>query len=303
MELRNCADMLLQQRGQCDGMFDTAIPGLMLMRHRKPTRPQCILYRPSLCLILQGAKEVTLGQARCSYRQDQSLIVTAEMPTLGHVVEASTARPFIGFGLELDIDELRRVAERLSLPKTQKSAGDFRLFVQDTEKAVEECLVRLITASDRPAAMTVLRPAIMNEIYYWLLTGPCGHQIARQIALAGAAGRIATAIELIRDAFDRPFAVENLASQVGMSPSSFYTEFKRVTSMTPLQFQKQLRLSEARRLLTGEAATVGSVAFQVGYQSASQFSREYTRMFGLPPARDAALSRAAGSRSAPTEQI
>lgn len=285
-ELKEVTAALLEEVGGGDGLFQTRIPGLIVMRSSEPTRPECMLYRPALCLIVQGAKEMAVGKARAAYREGQSLIVTADVPTLGYIAEASPQYPFIGLGLELEPSGMREVIEQLARTPQPQANRRFELFVGQTSKPIEDCLIRLIRAAERPFAISVLHPSIMREIYYWLLMGPNGDKIAGQFGVSGPTQRIARVVHFLREAFTRPIRIDQLAELANMSTSSFHHHFRSLTSMTPLQFQKQLRLIEARRLLVTNGVSVAEAAFRVGYESASQFSREYRRKFGLPPARD-----------------
>ena len=283
--LSTVAEALPEGVEDSSGLFPTQVPGLIVMRASKPTRPQCILYRPTLCLIVQGAKEMAVGESRVTCREGQAVVVTQDMPTLIHVTEATPERPFVGLGLELDLDGMREVIEQLT--RSPRSHDDaFALFVEETSKAIEDCILRLIRAANLPDGLSILRSSIMREVYYWLLTGPNGDMIARQLAVMGSARRIAEVVQYLRQTFTEPIKMDELAQRASMSPSSFYQHFKAVTSVSPLQFQKQLRLTEARRLLLMGGVSVAQAAFQVGYESASQFSREYTRMFGLSPIRE-----------------
>ena len=283
--LSTVAEALPEGVEDSSGLFPTQVPGLIVMRASKPTRPQCILYRPTLCLIVQGAKEMAVGESRVTCREGQAVVVTQDMPTLIHVTEATPERPFVGLGLELDPDGMREVIEQLT--RSPRSHDDaFALFVEETSKAIEDCILRLIRAANLPDGLSILRSSIMREVYYWLLTGPNGDMIARQLAVMGSARRIAEVVQYLRQTFTEPIKMDELAQRASMSPSSFYQHFKAVTSVSPLQFQKQLRLTEARRLLLMGGVSVAQAAFQVGYESASQFSREYTRMFGLSPIRE-----------------
>ena len=188
------------------------------------------------------------------------------MPTLVHITQARPDRPFVGLGLELDPDGLREVIEQLT--RSPRSPDDaYELFVEDTSKAIEDCMLRLIRATSHPDALSILRSSIMREVYYWLLTGPNGDRIARQLGVMGSARRIAGIVQYLRQTFTEPVKMDELAERAGMSLSSFYQHFKAVTSVSPLQFQKQLRLTEARRLLLMGGVSVAQAAFQVGYES------------------------------------
>jgi AraC-like DNA-binding protein len=273
------------------GLIETPVPGLVIMTSTHARLPRHIVFRPSLCVIVQGAKRLMLDELRLDYAAGQALVVALEVPALGHVTMASEAEPYIGLNLDLDPAILQEVLEVLDHPP-RPGEGSVGLFVADVDDELRASMLRLLKLLDRPAAIPVLYPAIMREISYWLLTGPYGGEVAKLALPDGHARRIAGAIRLLRDSFDRPLPMEELAAAARMSPSSFYQHFKTLTSMTPLQYQKQLRLLAARRRMLAEEINVETAAFGVGYESASQFSREYARMFGTPPKRDVLNLRA-----------
>ncbi len=284
--LKEAAQELQKEAGDGDGLFRTRVPGLIVMRSIRPTRPQCIMYRPALCLILQGAKELVTGESGTIFREGQSAIVTADVPTLVHVAEATVGKPFIGLGLELSLNGMREVIEQMPEPIRAREKSISNVLVEETNEFIGDCVVRLIRAAEHPGAIPILHSSIMREIYYWLLVGPNGGRIATQASVSGSAKRIAEVVHHLRTTFTRPIRVDRLAELAKMSPSSFFQHFKAVTALTPLQFQKHLRLAEARRLLVMDGISVAEAAYQVGYESASQFSREYSRMFHVSPARD-----------------
>ena len=270
-----------------EGPFVRVIEGLSILRsdHEKP--PNHVIFQPALCIVVQGAKWVMFGDRRFDYRAGQAVVVSVEMPLLGRVAEASPAEPYLGLILEFDPAILREVLEGLGSPPTIGEEPKPGLFVVDLDGPLTDCTLRMVRLIDTPDAVPVLRPLIMREICYWLLTGPHGGEVAA-IALANTHPRsILRAIHALRDRFAEPIRVEELAGIARLSASTFHRQFKAITSMTPLQYQKRLRLLEARRLLMAGSANVEAAAFQVGYESPSQFSREYSRMFGAPPRRDA----------------
>lgn len=275
-----------------DGAFVTAIDGLFLMRSTDETLPHPILYRPCLCVVAQGAKQLTLGNDRFDYREGDALIVSIELPAFGNVTRATEDEPFFGLTLEFDMGQMRDVLEQLDDPP-KPSPGGLGVFVETLDAPLADCLLRLVRLLDKPDAIPILYPSLMREICYWLLTGPNGAKACKFLLPDSHAQRIAEALYILRDDFKRALRIEELAEAARMSPSSFHQHFKTLTSMTPLQYQKQLRLLEARRLMAAEAVNVANAAYQVGYESPSQFSREYARMFGAPPKRDVAGQRAA----------
>ncbi|KAA0700408.1 AraC family transcriptional regulator [Neorhizobium sp. P12A] len=281
----------VEAEGGEDGLFGTPMPSLCIMRSSTETLPRHMVYRPSLCFVVQGAKQIMLGDDVLRYEEQQSLVIGIELPGIGRVVQASRNEPYIGITLELDVAVLRDVMRKM--PRRPRPANRSRLgiFVQDADEQLTDCMVRLIRLARTPKAIPVLYPAIMQEICFWLLNGEHGGDICKLTLPDSHMQRIADAIFILREDFAKPIRVNELAAAANMSPSSFHEHFKLITSMSPLQYQKHLRLIEARRLLVSEAASVAEAAHQVGYESASQFSREYNRMFGAPPRRDASELR------------
>ena len=275
-------------RGGADGLFTTAIDGLSLIRSSRETVPNHIIYKPSLCIVVQGGKQIMFGDDVFDYAAMQALVISVELPVLGRVTQASAAKPFLGIIIEFDVGVLREILEQLDTPP--KPAGDLGLgvFVADFDGPLADCVLRVVRMLDTPKAIPVLYPSIMREICFWLLTGTNAGEVCKLALPDSHTQRIAEAIHILRNQFSRAVRVEELAVAARMSPSTFHQHFKMLTSMTPLQYQKQLRLLEARRLMMSDAANVETAAYQVGYESPSQFSREYSRMFGTPPKRDVA---------------
>ena len=271
--------------------FRTAIAELTLLRsdHVKP--PRHLIFKPALCIVVQGAKWAIFGDERLEYKAGQALVVSIEMPAFGTVYEASPAEPYLGVIIEFDLALMREVMESLELVPQANAEIGRGVFVTDFDGPLADCTLRMVRLLDTPRAIPLLYPAIMREICYWLLTGPHGDQVMAMTMAKSHTRNVLNAIHSLRDRFSEPMRIEHLASAAQMSPSAFHRQFKSVTSMTPLQYQKQLRLLEARRLLVADEANVETAAYQVGYESPSQFSREYSRMFGMPPRRDAASLR------------
>jgi AraC-like DNA-binding protein len=254
------------------------------------THPVIGMYQPRFCLVLQGAKEVTIGERRMRYDPNNYFIASLEVPATGCVIEATQSAPYLGISMALDADMLAQ----LIAETPARDDGETASFAVSpvTAELLDPC-VRLMRLLDTPADIAVLAPMLQREIFYRLLQGPQGGAL-RQIARGDSRlGQVRRAIAWIRDNFDQPMRVESLAEIAGMSAASFHRHFKAATAMSPLQYQKSIRLQQARRMLATkqDAARVG---YAVGYESASQFSREYARQFGLPPARDAARLRAGG---------
>ncbi len=280
--------------------FVTAVPGLTLLRSDYPKPPSHLIFKPALCVVVQGAKWAVFGGRRVDYRAGQALVVSFETPGFGTVSEATAAEPYLSLVIEFDLGLMREVMESMNTRSLEAatlagSAARRGVLVTNFDGPLADCALRLVRLLDTPQAIPILYPAIMREICYWLLCGPESGEVL-QMTLAGSHARcVLSAIHCLRERFSEPVRIEELASVAHLSPSAFHRQFKSITSMTPLQYQKQLRLLEARRLMVTEEATVETAAFQVGYESSSQFSREYSRMFGLPPRRDAVLLRSAAA--------
>ena len=273
-----------------DGPFLTGIDGLFVLRndHEKP--PSHVIHRPALCVVVQGAKWSEAGDVRLHYGAGQALLVSLDIPATGCVVEASPAKPFLGVVLELDLAILRDVIEQMATPPSVAEAS-LGLAVIEIDERLSDCMLRALRLAATPEAAALLLPPLMREICYWLLAGPQGGAVARLAVAGSRPGRLIAALQMLRERFRETVRIADLAEVAQLSASAFSRQFKALTGMTPLQYQKRLRLIEARRLIMGTATRAESAAYAVGYESASQFSRDYVRMFGLPPARDGARLR------------
>lgn len=268
-----------------NGNHQTEIELLELMRD-SATTTICSVYRPALAIIVQGRKKLLLGQKTYYYGAGQYLVVSVDLPARGFIVEASPDKPYLGFLLNLSSTQLYELVTQIKPTKHKKEKSIRGWFVSDVELTLIDCAIRLARLLDTPQDLPFLAPQIIHEIYYRLLTGEQGEAV-RQIATSESSmQRVAKAIELIKTNFTSSLRIEELAEEANMSTSSFHRHFKEVTSMSPLQYQKQLRLLEARRLMLADNADATNASYQVGYESPSQFSREYARMFGAPPMRD-----------------
>ncbi|KAF0093874.1 MAG: AraC family transcriptional regulator [Puniceicoccaceae bacterium 5H] len=277
----------------CSGtMLTTALPRVGLFKSVQPSNPVHALYEPRLCVIAQGRKYVTLGEEVLEYNEANYLIASLDLPVAGCVCEASEERPYLSFCLNLDISIIASMLAELP-PATSAAVSGSGISVTPIDDQLLEPSVRLLKLLDRPDDIPMLAPLIEREILYRVLTGPQGAQL-RQIALGeGRMARLSRAIAWIRAHYNEPLDVEYLAEVANMSQSSFFRHFKAATSLSPLQYQKNIRLQAARRLMLTRQEDAANIGFTVGYESPSQFSREYSRMFGAPPARDAARMREA----------
>lgn len=275
-----------------DGAFTTDVPRLTLIRSSAPSGPLHVLYEPALCLVVQGAKQVFLSRDVYTYDADRYLIVSVDLPVVSQVVEASAAAPYLCLRLDLNLQVLNELALELGLTGPGSDAPRAGLRLAALSGDLKDAACRLVDLLSTPRDIPFLAPLVEREILFRLLLGD-GSSLMRQIAFSEShISKVNKAIASLKRDFRRPLRVDQLASKANMSASTFHLHFKNVTGMSPLQYQKLLRLQEARRLLLGLSLEVASVGFAVGYESASQFSREYAGLFGEPPVRDIARLRA-----------
>ncbi|WP_423798080.1 AraC family transcriptional regulator N-terminal domain-containing protein [Neobacillus sp. SAB-20_R2A] len=269
-----------------DGTQMTAIPTLFFSRYSNETGPNYGVYKPSLCIIVQGMKEVLLSQERFQYGPADYLVASVNLPITGQVTEASSEVPYLALKLEFTPSEILEVLREFQMGVEKKENPKRGMYVSKIEPSLLDAVTRLARLLDTPKDIPVLAPLIRKEIIYRVLQGEHGGML-QQIAIEGSStNQISDVIEHILNNYEMSFKIEELAEIANMSVSSLHRHFKEVTAMSPIQFQKQLRLQEARSLLLAESADAADVAFRVGYESPSQFSREYSRMFGLPPIED-----------------
>ncbi|WP_315760062.1 AraC family transcriptional regulator [Sphingomonas sp. Y38-1Y] len=278
------------------GIQATAIPRLWLIRGDAPTMPVPAVYEASLCLIAQGSKCVALGDLELVYDASRFLVVSVDLPIVGRVIDASAERPYLCCKLDLDL----RVLADLVLETQRPVRGDAApvLAAHPSDGALIDAVARLVRLLGEPDAMPVLAPLIEREILWRLLAGPHGGTLRNLVAGDTHLRQVARAIALIRERYAEPVRIEEIAAVAGMSASSLHAHFRAITRVTPLEYQKQLRLQEARRLMLVEGKAAGAAGFAVGYDSPSQFSREYRRLFGAPPREDVERLLVAGERAA-----
>ena len=284
---------LIAKNSNGDGMHPVAIGGLQCIRMSAPNDELPHVYNPCACVIVQGEKQVLLEGEIYRYAPPQFLAISVDLPLFGQVLVASAQAPYLCLAIDLDASTIADLLARSDDAGWSHGETARGLFVGDLDDATLESVVRLAGLLDAPRDILVLAPLALREFHYRLLRGPYGPAVA-QMAIAGSnTHKMGQIIRRMRAHYAEPFRVEELASQANMSPSSFHQHFKAVTAMSPLQYQKRLRLTEARGLLLGGDMDAASAAYRVGYQSVSQFSREYARLFGAPPMRDVeALRRA-----------
>lgn len=272
------------------GIALTPIPGLAVVRQTMPTALEYAINRPLVALVLQGNKRVIMGSKTFDLRPGESLLITADVPTVSQITEANLARPYVSIVFEIDAAV---VAQLVSEMGAAPFLADAQIRVDPTESEVADAALRLMRLLERPATIPILQAQLLRELQFWLLSGRHGGAI-RALGIPGShAQRIARAVNLIRSQLAAPLRVEQLASAAGMGLSSFHEHFRAITSLTPLQFQKQLRLIEARRLMLSAGEPLSNAAYAVGYESVPQFTREYGRLFGVTPARDRRLQSVA----------
>jgi AraC-like DNA-binding protein len=269
-----------------DGVHATDIPSLFFMRQSKVTGPTYGVFKPCLCIVVQGAKDVWLAQERFRYSPADYLVASVDLPVIGQVVEASSEIPYLALKLEFTPRQILEVLSNFEARVSPKENARRAMFVSQIDLPLLDAVTRLARLLDNPMDIPILAPLFTKEILYRVLQGQHGVTL-EQIAVEGSyTYRIRDVIEQIMNNYDRSFRIEELAEIANMSVSSLHRHFKEVTAMSPIQFQKQLRLQEARRMLLSESTDAADVAYRVGYESPSHFSREYSRMFGLPPIED-----------------
>ncbi|HWV43871.1 AraC family transcriptional regulator [Pseudorhodoplanes sp.] len=283
-----------EAHANADGLAQTPIEGLVLVRATAPSGLVHAVSKPLVCLVVQGSKHVTMGTQGFAFSAGDSLLITADVPTVSQITRASVAAPYLSLVFELDLAIIAALGAEMG---TERVADSAPVRVDPTDAEVADAALRLMRLLDRPSAVPVLKAQLIREMHYWLLVGRHGSAIRRLGWPDGHVQRVARAVSVLRAEFGKPLRVERLAAEAGMSPSSFHQHFRAVTSLSPLQFQKHLRLIEARRLMMSKGASASSAAFAVGYESVPQFTREYRRMFGLPPVKDAKAVRSQAAAS------
>ena len=284
-------------RAICDDGTVEPLAGLRLRRASAPTGLGHGVSFPSFCVIAQGSKELLLGDSRYRYNPAQYLISTAALPIASRVTEASPERPYLGIVLKLDPTIVGSVLVEADLPSPRGEGEVKAIDVSPLDASLLDAVVRLIRLLESPTDARVLAPPITWEIIYRLLMGAQGARLRHIAVLGGDTHRIARVVDLLRKDLKEPLRVESIAQELGMSISGLYHQFKAVTAMSPLQYQKRLRLQEARRLMLSEHLDAAGAGSRVGYDDASHFNREYKSLFGLPPLRDVERLREAASNS------
>ena len=290
--LTELATLIERFTPRTDGEHATAIGALRLFRFSRPTQPFHGVYKPSVCLIAQGHKLVMLGEDALRYDSSQFLLASLDLPVASYIAQSTRNLPYLALQLELDPAHIGALLAQTGLPVAASSTAPTRgMSVGCLDAPLLEAALRLVRLLARPQHIEVLAPLAVREISYLLAVGPQGAALRRIATFNDQTRGIGAAIRWLKDNYAEPFRVDEIAQRAHLSRSGFHQQFKAVTAMSPLQYQKQLRLQEARRLMLSDAADATTASLRVGYESASQFSREYRRMFGESPHRDIARLR------------
>lgn len=280
-EKRSLLRNRLQELFSAPGILQTGIKGFSAALRTAPTSNQHCFYKPMAILVLQGKKQTVLGSEKFTYNENQLVVTSIDIPTVGSIVEASPEKPFMALIFDLDNYVISQLLSEGSSP--QNEAARRGMGIIDADESLLDAFSRLTALVGQPERQKVMAPMIIKEIHYLLLTSPLG-DILRTINTKGSQNnRIANAISWMKENYRRPLKIDELAQKFNMAESSFYRHFSKVTTLSPLQYQKKLRLHEAQRLMLAENFDAAKAAYEVGYESASQFNREYKRMFGTPP--------------------
>lgn len=278
----------VDSHANAQGIAATPIAGLTMLRATTPSEMDYAISRPLVALVVQGNKRVMMGSRTFDFGAGDSLLITADVPTISQITRASAGDPYYSLVFDLDPTVIQELALAMEIAREEMGAP---VRVEPTEAEVAHAALRLVQLLARTAAVPVLKTQMIREMHYWLLAGKHGPAIRNLGTAEGNAQRLARAVAIIRSDYAQPLRVERLAEAAGMSPSTFHQHFRAVTTLSPLQFQKQLRLIEARRMMLSEGTSASTAAYAVGYESVPQFTREYGRMFGAPPVRDIRVSK------------
>jgi len=278
-----------------DGTHPSALPALSLTRGSVPTVCMPTVYQPCLAIVVQGRKRAVLNDEVFHYDALNYLVVGVTLPALGQVVDASPEQPYLSLRLDLDLEEIARLVLTLGERGPETGSADRGLFVARLDEPLLDAVLRLVKLLDTPEDIEVLGPVVQREIYYRMLRAELGSRLVDLAQNEGGNHRVVRAIDWLKRHYAAPLRIEELAESVHMSPSALHHRFKAVTAMSPLQYQKHLRLHEARRLMFADGVECAAAAHRVGYESASQFSREYRRLFGAPPRTEISRLRESGA--------
>lgn len=266
--------------------FDTPIKGLSFHRSETPTEPVSYMFSPHFCLIAQGAKHIILDTENYIYDAQSYVVSSVDLPLVSKIIKASKEEPYLGLTLELDLSEIAKIISEINLPNPSSKTGYRGIGVCKLSDQLLDAIERLVVLLENPSDIAVLAPVIKKEIYYRLLLEGQGYRLQQILSRGTQTNKISNAIDWLKNNFDKPFYTMDLANNVGMSESSFHHHFKALTALSPLQYQKRLRLNEAKRLMLVEKLAAADASFRVGYESPTQFTREYKRFFGNSPSKD-----------------
>lgn len=280
----------IMQAVPADGVAEV-FPGLFFARSSKPTERLHSVFKPAFCVIAQGSKQVLLGEDVFVYDSGNYLISSVDLPIVSHVAEASADKPYLSFRMNLDSSIVASVMMESGIETKRNGNTVKAMNVSPIDADLLDSVVKLARLLDDPKEMQFLAPLVIREIIFRLLKGEQGARLSYLVHSEGDTQRISKAVKQLRENISAPLKIENIARELGMSVSGFHHHFKSVTAMSPLQFQKQIRLQEARRLMLGEEMDVASAGFRVGYEDPAYFSRDYKKLFGAPPQRDIAQIR------------
>ena len=277
---------LISEIAETDGDYATAVPELMLYRRSAATEPMPCIYGMGLGMTVRGGKRVTLGSGIYDFRPGQTLVTSVDLPVVTYVTRASTAEPYLGLWLKLDARVIGQVAATMDFASPLTANSSLGMSIVTPDAGLRRALIQLLRLLREPRLVPLVGPLVQQEIAVRLLAGEHGPTLRRLVTAGSPSQQIARVIAWLKQHFTKNFPIDDLAEQAHMSPSTFRQHFREVAGMSPLQYLKQLRLQDARQLMLNEDIDAGSAAVRVGYESASQFSREYTRLFGAPPLRD-----------------
>lgn len=297
-ELSHEMARLVERFTSGEGLHETAIPGLKLARVCEPSLPMQTVYNPCLCIIAQGRKEVRLGDETYAYDPLTYLVASVVLPVTGRVTNASPDHPFLSLALNIDPALITTLIAEMGPIAAADAASQRGIYVDRLDPRLLDAVIRLLRLLETPRDIAMLAPLALREIFYRMLLSPQGHRLHEIVTAGGQGQRISRAVEWLHKYYDQPLRIEELARAVNLSPSTLHHRFKAVTALSPLQYQKQLRLQEARRLMFSENLEAAAACYRVGYESPSQFSREYSRLFGEPPQRDIARLRQSAQNQA-----
>ncbi len=269
-----------------NGLQSTCIDALQLIRATSPTQPLPAIYEPAICVVVQGRKHALLADETYVYDPLNYLVISVTLPITGQIIEASEQRPYLCMRIGIDTATISDLLVDRGSRNHTKAVEGRGLYVARTPADLADAVLRLARLLDQPRDASVLAPLVLREIHYRVLDGDLGHRLREVCVADSQTQKISRAIQLLRTRYAEPLTIEDLASAAHMSTSSLHHRFKAVTTLSPVQFQKQLRLHEARRLMLTQGVEAATAAHRVGYESPSQFSREYRRLFGAPPRRE-----------------